>query len=65
MTFETIGYLPAARGQWHVREGGGHIWFVNEDPDVGPYALLNGVMTPIVDATEVPDAPLVMPKVEA
>lgn len=65
MTFETVGYLPVARGQWHVRRGGGHVWFVNEDPDVGPWVLLNGVMTPVVDASVDATAPLIMPKVEA
>jgi hypothetical protein len=65
MTFETVGYLPAARGQWHVRMGGGHVWFVNEDTDVAPQVLLNGEVRPVVDASEDATAPLIMPKVEA
>lgn len=64
MTFETIGYLPAALGKWHVRSGGGHVWFVNEDADVEPYVLLNGVMTPVVDAQVDTTAPLVIPKAQ-
>jgi hypothetical protein len=64
MVFETIGYLPTARGRWHVRTGGGHVWFVNEDHAVEPYVLLNGVMTPVVDAHVDTTAPLVVPKVK-
>ena len=62
MHLETVGYLPVARGQWHVRMGGGHLWFVNEDPDVSPMVFLNGEMTPVVDWVESPTAPLIMPK---
>lgn len=65
MTFKTVGILPAAAGRWHVREGGGHLWFVSEDPSVKPYALYQGVITPVVDAAVDPEAPLIMPKVGA
>lgn len=60
--FETIGYLPAAKGRWHVRKGGGYLWFVNEDPDVKPQCIVDDVVTPIVDAATDPDAPLIVPK---
>ena len=59
MQFRTVGALPVAKGQWFIREGGGHLWFVNEDPAVAPMALVDGQMRVIVDAAENPDAPLV------
>jgi len=65
MTFKTIGILPNARGRWHVRTGGGHVVFVNEDPDVTPYALLDAGLTPIIDWATDPTAPLLVPKVGA
>ena len=65
MSFNTIGLLPVSGGQWHVREGGGHLWFVSEDPAVGPYVIYNGVLTPVVDAADEPTAPLIMPKLDA
>lgn len=57
--------LPAADGQWHVRAGGGHVWFVNEDPSVGPWVLADGELRPVVDAATDHSAPLIMPKVYA
>lgn len=65
MTFRTVGVLPVTGGRWHVREGGGHIWFVNEDTDVQPYCLQNGVMVAVVDVADDMEAPLIMPKVDA
>lgn len=65
MSFVTVGLLPAAAGRWHVREGGGHLWFVNEDPTVSPYVYYNGAMTKVVDASKDAEAPLIMPKVTA
>ena len=65
MTFRTVGLLPVSSGRWHVREGGGHVWFVNEDPTVQPYCLQHGVFTAVVDAGADTEAPLIMPKVEA
>lgn len=65
MTFETVGQLPVAAGQWHIRLGGGHVWFVNEDRTAGVFALVDNVLVPVVDTTEQPDAPLIMPKVFA
>lgn len=65
MTFRTVGVLPATATPWHIREGGGHVYFVNEDPDVGAFALVDGVFARAVDAIEEPEAPLIMPKVDA
>jgi len=65
MTFRTVGLLPVSSGRWHIREGGGHVWFVNENPDVQPYCLQNGVMVAVVDVAENVDAPLIQPKVDA
>lgn len=65
MTFSTVGMLPKSEGRWHVREGGGHLWFVPEDVNAKPYVLYNGLLTPVVDAGEDPTAPLIMPKVDA
>jgi hypothetical protein len=65
MTFRTVGVLPIANGRWHVREGGGHIWFVNENPEVCPYCLQNGVFVAVVDAGVEPQAPLIQPRVPA
>lgn len=65
MTFKTVGVLPVSSGRWHIREGGGHVWFVNEDPDIGAYALVNGIVVSVVDWAEEPSAPLIVPKVDA
>jgi hypothetical protein len=65
MTFITVGTLPAALGIWHVRRGGGRLWFVNEDPTVAPYAIVEDEIVSVVDAIEEPFAPLIMPKVGA
>lgn len=65
MVFKTVGLLPVSAGRWHVREGGGHLWFVSEDPNVAPMVFYNGVMTPVVDAKDDAEAPLIMPKVDA
>lgn len=65
MTFTTVGKLPVSRGVWHVRRGGGRLWFVNEDPSVSPYAIVEDDVVPVVDALANPDAPLIMPKVTA
>jgi len=64
-TFKTVGLLPASNGRWHVREGGGHVWFVNENPAVQPYCLQNGVFAAVVDGWIDPTAPLIMPKANA
>lgn len=65
MTFRTVGVLPVTDTRWHIREGGGHVWFVNENPEVTPYCLQNGVMVAVVDVAEDTEAPLIMPKVDA
>lgn len=65
MRFTTVGVLPEARGRWHVREGGGRIWFVNEAPETEPLVLLDGALVRVVDAAIEPDAPLVQPLVDA
>jgi len=57
--------LPAAGGQWHVRTGGGHVWFVNEDPAVEPWVLADGELRPLVDAVQEPSVPMIMPKAYA
>lgn len=63
MTFRTVGILPVTDSRWHIREGGGHIWFVNENPAVQPYCLQHGVVVQVVDAGVEPEAPLIQPKV--
>lgn len=61
MAFETVGVLPAGKA-WYVRTGGGHVWFVNEDPAIAPMALVEGRLVYLVDAAQDQDAPLIQPK---
>ncbi len=62
MQFETVGFLPAAKGRWYVRTGGGYTWFVNEDRDVRPQVIVDGEMRPVVDWATDPTAPLIVPR---
>lgn len=64
-TFRTVGVLPIAEGRWHIRQGGGHTYFVNEDPDVDHFALVDGSFVRAVDGIEQGEAPLIQPRVPA
>lgn len=65
MTFRTVGFLPVTATRWFIREGGGHVWFVNEDHDIPAMALVDGVLVVAVDAATDVDVPLIQPKVDA
>ncbi len=63
MTFETVGMLPKSEGRWNVRLGGGHIVFVNEDPNVEPLILVRGEgqVRKVVDYATTPGVELLQP----
>lgn len=61
--FTYHGVLPISSTPWHIKAGGGYIWFISED--AGPYVLMDGEIVRVVDAAAEPDAPMILPKAGA
>lgn len=58
--FTYVGALPASDKPWHLKTGGGYVWFVNEDHP--PMYLADDGLHVVVRAEEYPDAPMILPR---
>jgi len=60
MSFIYVGALPVSDAPWHLKTGGGYVWFVNENHP--PMYLVDNQLVPVVRSDEHPDAPLILPR---